>query len=104
MLTDGERLFFADFGLVLDADFDLAPDERAFLAGHRFFDIGEFLAELDWTAPDRTVAPSRAYERAISTFRPVIAEMTGVFDRLMNGPKSGGGYHDSTIERLLDQM
>ncbi|MEU7481388.1 hypothetical protein AB0A63_35805 [Lentzea sp. NPDC042327] len=38
VLTDGERLYFADFGLALTADFDLARDEADFFAGHQGFD------------------------------------------------------------------
>ena len=30
VLTDGEQLYVADFGLAICADFDLAPAERAF--------------------------------------------------------------------------
>ena len=30
VLTDGERLYVADFGLAVCADFDLSPAERAF--------------------------------------------------------------------------
>ena len=38
IVTDGERLYFNDFGLALAADFDLGGDEIAFLKRHRDYD------------------------------------------------------------------
>ena len=38
VLTDGERVYVADFGLALCADFDLSPAERAFFETHRLYD------------------------------------------------------------------
>nr|WP_285739928.1 protein kinase family protein [Kitasatospora phosalacinea] len=38
VLTDGERLFFADYGLALSSRFDLSEEEADFLAGHRTYD------------------------------------------------------------------
>ncbi len=38
ILADGQRLFFADFGLVLDAAFDLSDAEREFFARHHPYD------------------------------------------------------------------
>jgi hypothetical protein len=38
VLTDGERLYLADYGLALSDRFRLAPDERAFFDGHRHYD------------------------------------------------------------------
>jgi hypothetical protein len=38
VLTDGERLYLADFGLALAADFTLTDDERDFLDRHRDYD------------------------------------------------------------------
>ena len=101
ILTDGERLFFADFGLFLDAEFDLDDDERTFLSTHRYFDIAEFFATLNWPAPNQPVEHGRAYKQALAPYRPLIEEMSGVFARLMAGPKTAAGYDDTTIERLL---
>jgi hypothetical protein len=39
LLTDGRRVYFADFGLALHESFDLAADERAFLERHRDYDV-----------------------------------------------------------------
>ncbi|MEU4445623.1 hypothetical protein AB0K14_25715 [Actinosynnema sp. NPDC050801] len=38
VLTDGRRLYFADFGLALGAGFDLSPAERDFLSRHLAYD------------------------------------------------------------------
>jgi hypothetical protein len=38
ILTDGEQLYFADFGLASSRSFDLSADEAEFLADHRDYD------------------------------------------------------------------
>lgn len=101
VLTDGQRLFFADFGLFLTDDFDLSDVERSFLANHRYWDIGEFIASLSWPAPDQPVEHSAAYKAALIPFRALIDEMSGVFGRLKDGPKTNGGYNDSVTAGLL---
>ncbi|MFJ1756387.1 protein kinase family protein [Kitasatospora sp. NPDC088134] len=58
LLTDGETLCFADFGLALRADFALTPEEREFLERHRDYDryhaFGHLLRrQLADTRPDR---------------------------------------------------
>lgn len=101
ILTDGKQLFFADFGLFLDSAFDLTDEELAFLDGHSYFDIGEFIASLDWPAPDQPVEHDDAYKEALMPYRALIDEMSGVFDRLATGPKTSGGYSDPRIASLL---
>ena len=44
ILTDGNRQFLTDFGLVLDKRFDLSKTERAFFRKHTYFDYGVFLS------------------------------------------------------------
>ncbi len=44
ILTDGNRPFLTDFGLVLDKRFDLGETERAFFRKHTCFDYGTFLS------------------------------------------------------------
>lgn len=46
VLTDRERAYLGDFGLVLDETFDLSPTERTFARDHELYDYGNFL--LDW--------------------------------------------------------
>ncbi|MDT8914104.1 hypothetical protein [Amycolatopsis sp. PS_44_ISF1] len=38
ILTDGERLFFADYGLAISSGFDLSAPEAGFFAGHQSYD------------------------------------------------------------------
>ncbi|MFD6822759.1 protein kinase family protein [Streptomyces sp. NPDC060085] len=38
LLTDGQRVYFADFGLALSRDFELSAQERDFLADHLVYD------------------------------------------------------------------
>lgn len=38
ILTDGKRLFFADYGLAISSRFDLDPDEAVFLDDHHGYD------------------------------------------------------------------
>ncbi|MFF7987308.1 protein kinase family protein [Streptomyces sp. NPDC007901] len=38
LLTDGRRVYFADFGLALSRDFELSAEERVFLADHLVYD------------------------------------------------------------------
>ncbi|GAA3187536.1 MULTISPECIES: protein kinase family protein [Streptomyces] len=38
LLTDGHQVYFTDFGLALSRDFDLSPEESAFLTDHLVYD------------------------------------------------------------------
>lgn len=38
ILTDGQHLFFADYGLAISSRFELSPDEVAFFGRHRTYD------------------------------------------------------------------
>jgi len=52
VLTDGEQMYAADFGLAICADFDLSPDERTFFETHRLYDRCYVnWAVVDWLAP-----------------------------------------------------
>jgi hypothetical protein len=46
VLTDGEHTYLTDFGLVLDARFDLAEDEAMFLKQQMYYDYGEVLGSV----------------------------------------------------------
>ena len=48
ILTDGERTYLTDFGLVLDKSFDLSKEEASFFKSNTYYDYGEFLAGLDF--------------------------------------------------------
>ncbi len=46
ILTDGERIYLTDFGLVLDKSFTLTKDEESFFKQNKFYDYGEVLRNL----------------------------------------------------------
>jgi hypothetical protein len=53
LLTDGEQLYVADFGLALCSDFDLSANELAFYDAHRRYDrCYADWAFVEWLAPD----------------------------------------------------
>ena len=101
IVTDGERILFADFGLFLDDAFELSDVERAFLGSHRYFDIAEFVASLEWPVPGRKFEPGPVYRSALDPFRGMIDEITAVFERLRIGPKAKAGYNDERVAELL---
>ncbi|UGT55543.1 protein kinase family protein [Nocardia asteroides] len=103
VLTDGERLYYADFGLAISSRFELANDERAFFDRHRNYDrcytamyTGQWLvAELFGADRDERAARLRAYaaglvpsgipETAAAILirdAPVAVAMTEFFDLL----------------------
>jgi tRNA A-37 threonylcarbamoyl transferase component Bud32 len=101
IVTDGDRIYFADFGLFLDERFDLSDAEQSFRANHRYFDIAEFIASLEWPVPGREFEPGAGYRAALEPYREVVDEMTGVFERLRTGPKNRAGYLDSRMAQML---
>ncbi len=46
ILTDGDRIYLTDFGLVLDRSFALTKEEEAFFEQNLFYDYGEVLRNL----------------------------------------------------------
>ncbi|MFC5826272.1 protein kinase family protein [Nonomuraea insulae] len=51
IMTDGERLYFADFGLATSTRFALSPEERDFLDVHRTYDQAYTISYLvNWLA------------------------------------------------------
>ncbi|MFJ2262954.1 protein kinase family protein [Streptomyces sp. NPDC087844] len=67
ILTDGERLYFADYGLALSSMFELSREERAFFDRHRGYDRCYSVGYLvNWLVAalygrDRRAAQVRAY-------------------------------------------
>jgi len=47
IMTDGEQVYLADFGLVLEKRFQLSKREQDFFKGHKYYDAGEFLCGLE---------------------------------------------------------
>jgi hypothetical protein len=118
ILTDGERLYLSDFGLVLSSKFNLSAAEREFLKQHQSYDqacaavnlihciitslfgkeqweirLREYLAgELDNTPP--TIAA------VIKQYAPIALLMDEFFQKLQKESKSTP-YHAAQLEKLL---
>jgi hypothetical protein len=86
LLTDGQRICFADFGLALSARFELSPDERAYLHEHANLDQAYALAKwVGWLVAtfgpaDAAVAERMATVQAIAHGQAVYQALPGVPD------------------------
>ena len=87
ILTDGQRLFFADYGLALSSRFELSPEEAAFFGRHRTYDrcytvtymVNWLITNLHGHASDDREAQLRAYaqgERPIGVPETAAAILT----------------------------
>ena len=117
VLTDGRTLFLADHGLALARSFDLAADERAFLARHETFDrctaitslvhavVTRYDTQDDWRAALRgqidgageMPADLRGY---LARRGPVALAMGDFYRRLLDDLQAE--YPAEELERLLD--
>jgi hypothetical protein len=86
ILTDGERLYFADLGLASSTSFDLSCDEAGFLAEHRVYDHCHAMSNLLRSLQNHIGAEGK-HERFLREWlagrRPgdVPAEIAGIIDR-----------------------
>ncbi|MFE7562004.1 protein kinase family protein [Kitasatospora sp. NPDC057500] len=105
LLTDGRRVYFADFGLALSADFELSAEERRFLAHHRAYDRDYTAAHLllrhllDRYRGD--TEPADFLEKWLAGTRPdgVPPEVAAVVDRHARTAVVLAGFR----RRLLDE-
>jgi hypothetical protein len=123
ILTDGHRLYFADFGLALSSRFDLAPQERAFFDRHRDYDRCYSLSHLvNWLLKDlydldreEREVRTRAYAQGerptgipdgaaavIARYAP-LATVTADFFRLLE-TESSTPYPVEELGRCLDLL
>jgi hypothetical protein len=102
LMTDGEQLYAADFGLALCGDFDLSPAERAFFESHRLYDR----AYVDWafaawlTPRDGKRELTPALRRLIDDAAPV-ADLFGRFLGALAETSKLTPYPEAEIERAL---
>ena len=122
ILTDGRRLYFADYGLALSSSFDLSPREAAFFNRNQSYDRGftaNYLVDwlltalygLRWEAREtrvRDIVEGKAPEgipegvaAVLSRHAPVAAGMSG-FMRAFQRASRNTPYPDELIRRLLD--
>jgi hypothetical protein len=102
VLTDGHRLYLADFGLALDRAFALTPAEAAFLELHRDWDRWDTERYLvNWLCRRLAPGADRAtliraggpglprFARALITrYGPAVLLLNDFYDRLVVGPKT----------------
>ncbi|MER5354453.1 protein kinase family protein [Kitasatospora sp. NPDC002551] len=98
LLTDGRRVYFADFGLALGADFELSAEERRFLAEHRAYDRDYTAAHLLRHLLGRYRGETEAtvfLERWLAGRRPdgVPAEVAALVDRHARTAVVLDGFH-----------
>jgi hypothetical protein len=90
VLTDGEQIYVADFGLAICADFDLSPPERGFFETHRLYDRGY----VDWAftewlrRADPPPALTPALEARLDRLAPVATVFAGFIDTLSQVSKT----------------
>jgi hypothetical protein len=58
LLTNGQHVYFADFGLAISKEFELSPEERTFIEKHRDYDRMYVASELARAAIQMSVDPS----------------------------------------------
>jgi hypothetical protein len=89
VMTDGEQIYAADFGLAVCSDFDLSPAERAFFETHRLYDRCYVDgAVVEWLAPE-TDPPvlTPALRALVDRCGPVANILHGFFKALREGSK-----------------
>jgi len=103
LLTDGERLYAADFGLALCVDFDLSPAERAFFETHRLYDRCYVdWALVEWLAPKPEPPPvlTPALSAIVDHCAPV-ADIFGKFLDALSKDSKTTPYPASELEAAL---
>ncbi|MFC3076632.1 hypothetical protein ACFODL_00885 [Phenylobacterium terrae] len=105
VLTDGDQVYAADFGLALCEDFDLSPAERGFFEAHRLYDRGYVAWGLvECLAPKgepRVRAP--ALDALVARCKPVADILRSFFGRL-SGEAKTTPYPAAELEAALAQI
>lgn len=102
VLTDGDQVYVADFGLALCDDFDLSPAERAFLEAHRLYDR----CYVRWALVDNLVpakdppALTPALHDLVDRYAPVALVMGEFFKALREEGKTSP-YPAGRLEAAL---
>ncbi|WP_433724446.1 protein kinase family protein [Nocardia sp. CA-129566] len=125
ILTDGQRLYFGDYGLALSCGFDLSPTEAAFFDQHQSYDRGFTATYLvNWlltalyglrredretrAAMVRAIAEGKPPQgigeeaAAVLTRHAPIAAAMSTFTHAFQQESRSTPYPDEEIRRLLD--
>ncbi|HEX6344903.1 hypothetical protein [Umezawaea sp.] len=101
LLTDGERLYFADFGLAISSDFDLSPAERDFFAAHRDYDRHYVVSHLlGWF--DRNLDPVPEPAAVLARRYRAVADAIAPYYRQLRGPDRDTRYPSAALERAWE--
>ncbi|MFC6010243.1 protein kinase family protein [Nocardia lasii] len=127
ILTDGRRLYFADYGLALSSEFDLSPPETAFFDRNQSYDrafsvtylVNWLLTALYKLRRDdresratmvRAIADGKPPEdipggtAAVLTRHAPVAAAMSAFTRAFQQTSRSTPYPDEEIRRLLDNQ
>ena len=90
IVTDGERLYFTDFGLAISQDFELSVAEREFFLKHQGYDKALALSCFDWPAKtkDGEIVATLPEVKMIAEKYAKIAEMMNKFREDLRVDKS----------------
>jgi hypothetical protein len=101
LLTDGERLYFADFGLAISSRFALSPAESDFFTAHRNYDRCYTVSHLlGWI--DRNLDPPPESAAAlVRRYRPV-ADAIGPFYRQLQRHDRDTRYPTAELDRAWE--
>ncbi|WP_222854083.1 protein kinase family protein [Fodinicola acaciae] len=106
LLTDGERIYFADFGLATSTRFELSPAEREFFQTHRTYDHAYVLSYVDrwqiYKKHDIAWRDHLAFLREHGGSALTLL-MTEFFDTLINESRTTP-YPVAEIEKLLSEQ
>lgn len=122
--TDGQNLYFADFGLALAQDFDLSPEERVFVDGHASYDESYVLTQFTrWlvaafcggTIEERDAVIETAARGAVPSCLPPsaaamvvryapVAAVVMPFYRRLQSESLHAPYPDLAVQRVLDNV
>jgi hypothetical protein len=56
-LTDGAKLYFADFGLATSLNFDLSDAEIEFFHRHKIYDLAHGIFAISYSSPEEPEIP-----------------------------------------------
>jgi hypothetical protein len=112
VITDGDTAYLTDFGLALDADFDLAPEERTFLARHRHYDYALAIGNvgtapawmfLDLDADDRAALwQKHSFLQGAANPNELALALVDHADELTSGPLTFEPAYAAAIRRYHD--
>lgn len=123
LLTDGNIIYFTDFGLALSSDFDLTTDEIVFLNEHRNYDraasiasmvhclVTSFFGQEHWEQRLRNFSKGDELEKlppavanTIQRFAPIALLFRDEFFRALQNKSKATPYPAEQLEKLLNAV